>query len=189
MPETQLQMGIFEVGRGDLEQAEAHYREALALNPQLVPGYLNLADVLRARGRDDEAREQLLSRYWNSPPKVATPCTPWGCWKPAPAMPNRRWTTCSGRPALETTGTRHRFVYAIALHDLGKPQQAIIQLQALLRELPRNEEVLLALANYSAELGQLEKARSYARTLTSSSRRATAATSSCCSRCHPRPPR
>ena len=35
-----------------------------------------------------------------------------------------------------------------------------------MRELPRNEEVLLALTNYSAELGQLEKARSYARTLT-----------------------
>ena len=39
-------------------------------------------------------------------------------------------------------GTRHRFIYAIALHDLGQPQKAIVQLQALLRSVPRNQEVL-----------------------------------------------
>ena len=58
------------------------------------------------------------------------------------------------------------FIYAIALHDLGQPQEAVKQLQALLRQLPRSEDVLLALTNYSAELGQRDQARSYARTLT-----------------------
>ena len=62
-------------------------------------------------------------------------------------------------------GTRHRFIYAIALHDLGQPQKAIVQLQALLRSVPRNQEVLAALANYNAELGQREKALGYVRTL------------------------
>ena len=71
-----------------------------------------------------------------------------------------------GRAAeLETGGSRHRFVYAIALHDLGQPREAVSQLQALLRELPRSEDVLLALANYTAELGQRDKALAYARTL------------------------
>ncbi len=68
--------------------------------------------------------------------------------------------------ALETEGTRHRFVYGIALHDLGHPDEAIVQLQSLLRSVPQSEEVLLALANYSAELGQRDKALGYARTLT-----------------------
>ena len=67
---------------------------------------------------------------------------------------------------VETAGTRHRFVYAIALHDMGKPDEAIVQLQALLRDVPQSEEVLLALANYSAELGQRDKALGYAKTLT-----------------------
>jgi tetratricopeptide (TPR) repeat protein len=52
------------------------------------------------------------------------------------------------------------------LHDLGQPAEAVTQLQALLRSVPRSEEVLLALANYSAELGQRENARGYAKTLT-----------------------
>jgi tetratricopeptide (TPR) repeat protein len=67
--------------------------------------------------------------------------------------------------ALETEGTRHRFVYGIALHDLGQPEQAIAQLQGLLRSVPHSEEVLLALANYSAELGQRDKALGYAKSL------------------------
>ena len=41
-----------------------------------------------------------------------------------------------------------------------------MQLQKLLRSVPQSEEVLLALSNYSAELGQREKALGYARTLT-----------------------
>ena len=63
-------------------------------------------------------------------------------------------------------GTRHRFIYAIALHDLGKPQEAIDQLLGLLRATPNSEEVLLALANYNAELDQREKALGFAKTLT-----------------------
>ena len=39
-------------------------------------------------------------------------------------------------------------------------------MQALLRQLPRSEDVLLALANYSAELGQRDKAKGYAKKLT-----------------------
>ena len=56
MPETQLQLGVFLAERGDLPAAEAVYREALRLNRQLVPAYLNLADLLRSQNRDDEAR-------------------------------------------------------------------------------------------------------------------------------------
>jgi tetratricopeptide (TPR) repeat protein len=67
---------------------------------------------------------------------------------------------------LENSGTRHRFVYAIALHDLGQPAEAISQLQRLLRQVPADQDVLLALANYSAELGRREQAVEYARKLT-----------------------
>ena len=67
---------------------------------------------------------------------------------------------------LETVGTRHRFVYAIALHDLGQPEQAVAQLQGLLRVVPQNQEVLLALTNYLAEQGKQQQAQAYARTLT-----------------------
>jgi tetratricopeptide (TPR) repeat protein len=164
MPETQLQMGIFQLGRGELQQAEASYREALSLNPQLVPAALNLADVLRAQGRDKEAREVLLKVLEFAPDSGDT-LHSLGLLETRAGNPEQALDYFRQAAALETMGSRHRFVYAIALHDTGKPREAVVQLQALLRQLPRDEEVLLALANYSVELGDREKARAYAQAL------------------------
>jgi tetratricopeptide (TPR) repeat protein len=165
MPETQLQKGVFYAERGDLPSAEAAYREALLLNPQLVPAYLNLADLLRSQNRDSEARELMLEVLQFAPDNGPT-LHSLGLLETRSGTPDKALEYLGKAAALETDGSRHRFVYAIALHDLGQPQEAIRQLQALLRQLPRSEDVLLALTNYTAELGQRDQARSYARTLT-----------------------
>ena len=165
MPETQLQMGVFYVERGDLPAAEAAYREALLLNPQLVPAYLNLADLLRSQNRDGEARELMLKVLEFAPDNGPT-LHSLGLLETRSGTPEKALEYLRRAAEQETTDSRYRFVYAIALHDLGEPQQAVTQLQTLLRQLPRSEDVLLALANYSAELGQKDKARAYATTLT-----------------------
>jgi tetratricopeptide (TPR) repeat protein len=165
MPEAQLQMGVFYVERGDRPAAEAAYREALYLNPQLVPAYLNLADLLRSQSRDDEARELMLQVLQFAPDNGPT-LHALGLLETRSGAAEKALQYLGQAAELETTGSRHRFVYAIALHDLGQPQAAVTQLQALLRQLPRSEDVLLALANYSAELGQRDKAKAYAKTLT-----------------------
>ncbi len=165
MPETQLQIGVFYVARGDLPSAEAAYREALFLNPQLVPAYLNLADLMRSQNRDEEARTLMLQVLEFAPDNGVT-LHSLGLLETRSGTPDKALDYLGRAAELETAGSRHRFVYAIALHDLGKPQEAIAQLQQLLRQLPRSEDVLLALANYNAELGQREKARGYAKTLT-----------------------
>ena len=165
MPETQLQLGVFYVERGDLPSAERAYREAISLNPQLVPAYLNLADQLRSQNRDGEARELMLQVLEFAPDNGAT-LHSLGLLETRSGTPEKALEYLGRAAELETVGSRHRFVYAIALHDLGQPQKAIAQLQSLLRQLPRSEDVLLALANYSAELGQRDKARAYAKKLT-----------------------
>ncbi|MEZ5501843.1 MAG: multiheme c-type cytochrome [Halioglobus sp.] len=165
MPGAQLQLGIFYVTRGDGKAAEAAYREALALNPQLIPAYLNLADLLRSQSKDQQARELLLQALAVAPENGPT-LHALGLLETRSGQPDLALQYLKKAAELETEGTRHRFVYAIALHDLGHPSEAIGQLQALLRSVPHSEEVLLALSNYSAELGQREQALGYARTLT-----------------------
>jgi len=165
MPETQLQLGVFYVERGDLPSAEKAYREAIRLNPQLVAAYLNLADQLRSQNRDGEARELMLKVLEFAPDNGAT-LHSLGLLETRSGTPDKALEYLGRAAQMETVGSRHRFVYAIALHDLGQPRQAIAQLQSLLRQLPRSEDVLLALANYSAELGQRDKARAYAKKLT-----------------------
>lgn len=165
MPEIQLQRGVFLNQRGDLPAAEAAYREAVSLNHQLVPAYLNLADLLRTQGREDEARE-LMQQVLEFAPDNGATLHSLGLLETRSGDPEKALDYLQQAARLETSGSRHRFVYAIALHDLGQPRKAIVELQSLLRQLPRSEEVLLALANYSAELGQRDKARAYAKTLT-----------------------
>jgi tetratricopeptide (TPR) repeat protein len=164
MPGVQLQTGVFLVNRGDLRGAEAAYREALFLNPQLVPAHLNLADLLRAQGREQEARQQLQAALAVAPENGNT-LHALGLLETRTGNPEKALDYLGRAAAVETEGTRHRFVYAIALHDLGKPGMALEQLQALQRQVPTNQDVLLALANYSAELGQREQALGYARRL------------------------
>jgi tetratricopeptide (TPR) repeat protein len=155
---------VFYVTRGDLPAAEAAYREALYLNPQLLPAYLNLADLLRAQSREDEARQLLLQALAIAPDNGAT-LHSLGLLETRTGNSEKALEYLQKAAAMETMGTRHRFIYAIALHDLGQPREAIAQLQALLRSVPRNQEVLTALANYNAELGQRDKALVYVRML------------------------
>ena len=164
MPSSQLQLGVFNTARGDLPAAEIAYREALALNPQLIPAWLNLADLLRTQQREEEAR-QALQQALAVAPESGDALHALGLLETRTGNTAQALDYLGRAAAVEAGSTRHRFVYAIALHDLGKPRQAVQQLQALLRQAPGNEEVLLALANYSAELGQREKARYYAEAL------------------------
>jgi len=161
MPSMQLQLGIFHVSRGDTLAAESAYRKALAINKQLLPAYLNLADLLRGLGRDDEARN-LLKKALGFAPDNGPTLHALGLLETRSKNTEAALDYLGRAAAQETSGTRHRFVYAIALHDLGKPREAITQLASLLRAVPDNTDVLLALANYHRELGEREKALGYA---------------------------
>ena len=164
MPGTQMQLGVFYFNRGDLPSSERAYREALTLNPQLVPAYLNLADLLRSADREPEARQQLQAALKVAPDHGPT-LHSIGLLETRGGNTELALEYLGRAAALEEVGTRHRFVYAIALHDLGKPQSAVEQMQKLLRHYPANHEVLLALANYSDELGQRKQAIGYADSL------------------------
>ena len=164
MPGVQLQLGYFLVTRGDLPAAEAAYREALYLNPQLVPAYLNLADLLRAQVRDDEARKQLLQALEIAPDN-GDYCTPWGCWKRAARSRRKPWVTCAERQSWKpwhpaSLCLRHRTARP------GTTREGCAQLQGLLREVPRKPGCAAGAGQLHAELGQRDKALGYARTLT-----------------------
>ncbi|RLQ20948.1 hypothetical protein DWB85_15390 [Seongchinamella sediminis] len=161
MPGVLIQLALFHSTRGDAPSAERAYREALVLNSQLLPAYLNLADLLRGQGRDEEARKLLLEALAVAPENGNT-LHALGLLEARSENPDAALDYLGKAAARETLGTRHRFVYAIALHDLGQPRQALAELDALHRLFPADQQVLLALANYSAELGDTARARAYA---------------------------
>jgi predicted CXXCH cytochrome family protein len=164
MPSIQMQLAIFLGARGDFPAAEAAYREAILINPQLLPARLNLADLLRGMGREEEARAQIHAALAVAPDsgdaRHALGLLEARAGNGAAALEN-----LAAAAAVETAGFRHRYVYAIALHDFGNVPEALETLRSLHRELPAQEEVLLALTNYSAEAGDTAAARRYVQRL------------------------
>jgi Tfp pilus assembly protein PilF len=58
-PEAHLNLGLLDLRRRELPEAEKEYRTALCLDSDFVPALINVADLDRARGLDDEG-EKLL---------------------------------------------------------------------------------------------------------------------------------
>lgn len=164
MPSVQQQLGLFYAERGKRPAAEAAYRQALALNPQAVAAYLNLADLLRGSGREAEART-LLRKARTLVPDSGDLAHALGLLEIRLGNRDQALALLAEAAATEQQGTRHRYVHAIALHDLGDSEAALRALRALDRQAPGNPEVLLALANYHAELRRFDAALSHARRL------------------------
>ena len=160
MPSIQVQLANYWLARGDAGKAETALREALRINPQLEVGVVNLADLLRAQGRDEEAKALLLEGIAASP-SPGTLYHTLGLLEIRQGQPEAAMTALSEAARLESNGSRHRFVYAIALHDTGKPREAVTLLETVNRERPGNPEVLSVLVNYAGELGDAGKAGRY----------------------------
>ena len=161
MPETQVQFGIFFTARQLWGPAEQAYRRAIELNPQALPALLNLADLYRVLAREEEARKVLLDALAVAPEQGA-PYHALGLLETRAGQPAAALEYLARAAALESAGVRYRYVYAIALHDRGRVNQALTQLKAILRSAPQNPDVLMALASYSRQAGRLEDARRYA---------------------------
>ena len=160
MPSVQIQLSNFWRDRGDIIQAEAALREAIRINPQLQSGIINLSDILRATDREAEGR-RLLSEA------AARATAPEALYNALGLLEIRAGNTSAAlshlkaAAVLETDGSRHRYVYAIALHDTGDAQAAITLLEKLNIALPGNPQILFALIGYCQEIGDATKVRRY----------------------------
>jgi tetratricopeptide (TPR) repeat protein len=164
--EAQVTLGAFEARLGRTDVAEAAYRTAIALQPQFAPSYVNLADLLRAIGRDAEG-EQVLRDGLSAVPASGQASLQHALGlhlvrakRYADAM---RWL----RQAAEgdADNARYAFVYGVALHDTGQAAAARRTLERAARRHPGNADILGALVAFSKEAGDDDAARRWAAAL------------------------
>ena len=164
MPGIQLQIGTFFTTQLEWEEAEKAYQRALFMNPQLLPAQLNLADLYRTLGREEQARA-ILDEAIISAPEQGAGHHALGLLETRAGNREAALRHLKAAALLEQSGIRHRYVYAIALHDYGDSAAAIVQLKTLHRAAPENPDILLALVNYCQAAGRATEARRYAQQL------------------------
>jgi Flp pilus assembly protein TadD len=125
---------------------------------------VNLADLYRAAGRDQEA-QQLLERAIAAAPSAAEPIHALGLLKARQKEDAGALNLLARAATLQPGNVRYSYVYAVALQSSGKLNQAIAVLEQAHNRRPADREVLMALITFQRERGDFKSAISYAQQL------------------------
>ena len=171
-PESRVNLGNLALERGDAATAEKEYRSAIRLDPTFTPAQVNLADVLRATGRDEEAasvlRAAIARTTSDGTPRDASEATLHHALGLALVRLGRQdEAMVELERAVEAAPDEPRYAYVlgVALHSRGLGDQAVALLERAHRRWPADAEVLSALAAIERERGNAKNALAYARKL------------------------
>ncbi|HER08676.1 MAG TPA: tetratricopeptide repeat protein [Bacteroides sp.] len=160
-PSTHLNFGNLYLNAGQLEKAEASYREAIEIEPALVAPYINLADLYRRMDRDDEG-EAVLKSALEKYPDLAPIHYSLGLLKVRQGENDGALTHLEQAARLDPGDPQYSYVYAIGLNSQGKPGEALEVLGNALDRHPYDRNILYSLATISMESGNGDRALEYA---------------------------
>jgi len=156
-PEAHLALGLLETKLGHAAEAERELATAIRIAPWFVPGYVNLADLYRATGRDGEG-EILLRRAIAIAPENAEAHHALGLL----LVRQHRLDDALGeleRAATLQPAARNAYVLGVALQSAGKTARAIEVLSAAHDRHPADRDILVALVTINRDRGAMDEAR------------------------------
>ncbi len=160
-PEARMVLGALHARSGDIEAARAEYEMALEMAPWSVPVRVNLADLHRQAGRENEA-ERLLREAARMAPEDADVRHALGLALVRQSRVEEALVELELASELAPESLRYGYVHAVAAHSTGRIPRAIRVLESLHERWPSNPEVLVALANYYAQMGGFAEAEGWA---------------------------
>jgi Flp pilus assembly protein TadD len=164
-PEAHLNLGLLETRRRQPAEAEREYRTALRLDPAFVPALVNLADLDRARGLDQQGAE-LLRKALSIEPNNADVNHSLGLL----LVRQHDYAGALGllRRARELApdNARYAYVYAVALNSTGASADAMALLERAHEQHPTDRDVLMGLVSIARDTGDFATALRRAQELT-----------------------
>jgi len=160
-PDSHLNLGVLNLDLGRLEQAEAAYRRALEIDPAFGPASVNLVDLLRLTGRDDESTE-VFEQALRAGPNDATLLHAQGLLLVRQGRLDEALAPLRRAAELEPSSPRYAFVFGVALHSAGQPQLALTILESAHLRNPGDRDLLYALATINLDAGHAEQALEFA---------------------------
>jgi tetratricopeptide (TPR) repeat protein len=139
-----------EQGRG--AEAERAARQAVERDSTFVPGYVNLADARRSLSGEASA-EAILRAGIVRTPEAGQLHHALGLSLVRQQRREEGLAALAKAAALAPEDPRLGFVYAVALHDLGNPDEARRVLERVLARHRWDRETLLTLVSYRAQGG------------------------------------
>ncbi len=161
-PSENVNQGNFALRQGRSDAAIAAYERALKLDPLFAGAYVNLADAYRQQGREDEGEKQLrrgLALLPNSPDLHHA----LGLLLVRQGNLSKALQELGSANHLAPENTRYTYVYAVALHSIGKKQEALSVLDEMALRQPYDLDLLSALISMYREKGDAKTARLYAK--------------------------
>lgn len=160
-PSENMNQGNLALRQGNTEQAIIAYQRALSLDPLLSGAYVNLADIYRSAGRDDEGEKQLRNGLLLLP-KAADLHHALGLLLVRKNDKTAALQELATASKLAPDNIRYAYVYGVALNSMGKQQEALKILKAADARQPYNMDVLSALISMYRESGNTKAALVYA---------------------------
>ncbi|MCC6202944.1 MAG: tetratricopeptide repeat protein [Gammaproteobacteria bacterium] len=149
LPEAMSELGMFLAAQGDLIAAEAALRHARRLAPRYLPALLNLADVLRARNRDDLGEKLLLEARAAYPENGDVPHA-LGLLYVRTDRTEAAVALLQRASELAPDNAQYAFVHAVALAETGNRAAAIALLDRARQRFPNDGQIRDALNAYRA---------------------------------------
>ena len=147
-----------------MSEAEAEYRTALRLDPGFVPALVNLADLDRMRGADQEGAE-LLKQAVAIEPDNADARHSLGLLLVRQHDYAGALELLRRAHELAPDNARYAYVYAVALNSTGAPAEAMALLDRSHQQHPADRDILMALVSIARERGDFALALRHAREL------------------------
>ncbi len=147
-----------------MTEAEAEYKAARRLNPQFAPAAINLADLYRSLGREEDGVTVLRDAVATTPQDASLHYALGLAFvrqkKQDDALPELK------RAAERAPDQAHySYVYAVGLHSAGRIDDAIAVLKDNLTKHPTDRKSLLALVSFYRDGGNVASALEYAQRL------------------------
>jgi Flp pilus assembly protein TadD len=143
-PEAQTNLGQAWLQRNRLDDAEKAFVEAIRLDPAFVPAYVNLSDVYRLRN-DERQAERIARDGLQVAPSAAVLHHALGLGLVRQHRVSDALPELARAAALDAGNPRYQYVYAVALHDSGKTDEARRVLRAAAARFPGDRSIAEAL--------------------------------------------
>ncbi len=155
-----LTLGEFYVWRKDLFQAEETYKQALRIERHTLTALLNLADVYRQQKREKEGLS-LLNEAITIFPHAGSAHYALALWYVRAGQARKALGKLRRATQLQPEEPQYALVYAVALFDHGRHNQAIEVLATALKRHRYNLNLLHTAINYLEHLRLYDSALKY----------------------------